>query len=324
MSRATKRVTNTTISARRPLGYWQLFRSTAVVQIIGGVLLFVFGNFALSPAGVVALPINAPLAVYAPWVVDGMWALLASLGWGCAVSVLLGVVISKRAARQSPGAASRTLAAMAVTITGYGPWLLTDNVEIRALASLLLLPGVLRGVAFDRTGRPRRVPRGLELSPLHVATTLAVSIFALALPYSLLHPFAVRTTIRDTPESISGADVTVPVEPGRAWNLAVGLQAGDFPLTVTAVRPVYVGSNFSIGDFRGNGHRLSPVGGVARTRIQLEARGQLWIAYVFTLDGCSDRPAGLAGISVTYRQLGLTFRHSVSLADNQTLFTCAK
>jgi hypothetical protein len=85
------------------------------------------------------------LRIYAPWVVDGFWPLLASLGWGLLVVALVAAFVRGGSA-QPP---SRVLTMSSVAIGGYVPWLPAVTTSGRAALSAFLLPAVLRVAAYD-------------------------------------------------------------------------------------------------------------------------------------------------------------------------------
>jgi hypothetical protein len=135
---------------------------------------------------------SSSFSIYAPWVIDGPWALVASIGWGVLVAALIGAILRERVAARTGVVVSPGLALVSVAIGGYAPWLLSASGNARIALSLLLVPAVLQLVAFDHRGAARRLPRAVELSGRHLLATLGISALVLVLPYSLLHPLSIH------------------------------------------------------------------------------------------------------------------------------------
>ena len=322
VSTAVVRAGGSAFSPERSPGYWRLFRSATLAQVAGGFVLYFVGSLTLWLTGLVGLSSNSALAIYAPWVVDGPWALFASVGWGILVSVLIGSLLRERVIRRCGVVPSRTLTLASVAIGGYAPWLFTASSGGRAFLSLFLVPGVLRVVAFDSSRGPRQLPHGLELSRRQLAVGLALSMFALVLPYSLLHPFSVHGT-GSSGDSTAGNGSIDTVAPGRAIWLGVGLQSGDLPLSVTSVR-LFHGADVEISDVTIS-QFFDPETGVPRAPVHVGARGQLWIGYKITLVHCPNptMPVGVERVRIDYSQLGLPLEQTVTLAGNGTLLACS-
>jgi len=303
----------------RTPSYGRLFGSAAFAQIFGGILLFYLGGITLSLTRLVGISSGQGLFIYAPWVVDGPWAVAALIGWGALVAIVIGSLLRGRVERRLEVEPSRALIIASVAIGGYAPWLLTSSVPGRTVLSLLLMPAVVRVLVFDPPARPRRLPGRFELSRRQLLIGAVVAVCALVLPYSLLHPFSVN----GSGTSIGGGDgstATATVSPGQEAWLGAGLQSGNLPLTVTSVRLIH-GPDLAISDVKSNGSPW-PAPEISGVRIHLKARGQLWITYHVKLDACPTNPSGVTRIRITYTQLGLPLEQTVSLADNDTLLTC--
>ena len=308
-----------TVPPGRTPSYGRLFGSAAFAQIVGGILLLYVGGITLSLTRLVGISSGPGLSIYAPWVVDGPWAVGALIGWGALVAIVIGSLLRGRVERRLEVEPSRTLIVASVAIGGYAPWFFTSSVPGRAVLSLFLMPAVVRVLAFDSTARPRRLPGRIELSRRQLSIGVVIAVFALVLPYSLLHPFSVNgfgSSIGGDGESTAIATIS----PGQEASLAAGMQSGNLPLTVTSVRLIH-GPDLVISDVRSNGSPWSTPE-ISGVRIHLSARGSLWISYDVKLDACPTNPTGVTRIRITYTQLGLPLEQTVSLAGNDTLLTC--
>jgi hypothetical protein len=309
-----------TVPPGRTPSYGRLFGSAAVAQIVGGMLLLYVGGMTLSLTRLVGVSSGQGLFIYAPWVVDGPWALAASIGWGALVAILIGSLLRARVERRLEVELSRALIVAAVGIGGYAPWLITSSDPGRPFLSLFLVPAVVRVLVFDSTARPRRLPVRFELSGRRLLICVAVAVFALVLPYSSLHPFSVNGSGTSIGEGGGGSTTTATVSPSEEAWLAAGLQSGNLPLTVTGVRLIH-GPDLVISDVKSNGSPW-PAPETSGVRIHVKARGELWIGYHVKLDACPTNPSGVTGIRITYTQLGMSLEQTVSLAGNDTLLTC--
>jgi hypothetical protein len=305
--------------------YGTLFGSAAFAQIVGWLCLFVV-SVLVSLSGIVGLS-SGRLSVYAPWVIDGPWSLLASIGWGVLVSAVIAAILRERVVACTAVPVSRGLTVVSVAIGGYAPWLLTASGPGRTVLSLLLVPAVLQLVAFEHSGGARALPRAVDLSGRHLVATLAISVLVLVLPYALLHPLAIRGSGQ------SGGNFTTndsgflySVRPGQLVHAQSGIETGVLPITVTGVRPLASASDVRIVKVAIAGNvPLSelPVasGGLA---LAVPARHLLWVGFAVRLTDCRSQAAGVTRIRISYRELGLSLSQTVPLAGSDTLLTCTQ
>lgn len=304
---------------QRP-GYWLLFRTAAVAQFAGGLCLFVLGAL-LSMTSLVGLNLSN-LSLYAPWVIDGPWAFAASIGWAALVTALIGSIVRERVEARAGAPPSRVLTMASVAIGGYGPWLLATTSGARLALCLLLMPAVLRLIAFDRSGQPRQLPHGIELSRRVLAMGLVCGAAAFVGPYAVLHP------LRTYGSGGSAGDYTndgvlYHVRPGQTVQAEAGIQVGTFPITVTGVRLIGVPKEIRIVRVAlGVSPPLLHPAPPAHLRARVAARHGLWIGYAIALTRCPSRQAAITQIRVSYRELGLSLTQTVSLNGSNTILSC--
>lgn len=306
---------------KRP-GYWRLFGASAFAQLAGGVCLF--GVVAvLSWTSVVGVNSGPNLLIYAPWVIDGPWALAASIGWAAFVSMLIGSILASRAMARS-GATSSVLIWASVAIGGYVPWLVTASSAGRTGLSLFAMPAVLRVVAFDGDGQPRllrprfEIPRGIR-----VAALLGLA-GALVAPFTLLHPLSVHGSGGAGGYLSTGdSGYLYRALPGEPAQVEVGLQVGLFPITVTGVRLVDVPRGVRvIRVVLGSDAPLLRSQPTTSAPVHVAARQLLWIGYAAALTRCPGQPVAITRIRLSYRELGLSLSQTVPLAGSNTFITC--
>jgi hypothetical protein len=314
---------------RRP-GYWKLFRNTAVSQIGAGICIFGV-VVALSAASLVGASFN-DLSMYAPWVIDGPWPLVASLGWGALVVACVSAFVRGRLGTPRP---SRVLTMSAVAITGYAPWLLAITPAGRAGLSLVLLPLALAVIGYDARGRPRPLPRVLEPSTRALLAALVTAALALVAPYTLLHPFGVRGSGVGGNFTATASGYLYSARPGQLVQNMVGLQGSVFPITVIGahllgdttplrIAAVAPGSNPPVQAWVrvAPGGPIPPRRPVARFPARVGAGGTFWIGWAVTLRHCPSQQAGVTRLRISYRELGLTLTQTVALGSNSTLLRC--
>jgi hypothetical protein len=316
---------------RRP-AYWKLFGSTAVSQIAAGLCLFVVAT-TLSAVWLVGVNQNE-LSIYAPWVVDGAWPLVASLAWGALVVTGVSAFVRRRLPAPQ---ASRLLTMTAVAIAGYVPWLLDISPGGRAALSLVLLPATLGVIAYDANGGPRRLPHALEPSTRALGWTLAAAALVLIVPFTLLHPFTVRGAGIEGNSTATDSGYRFSANPGQIVQQNVGLQGAEFPITVTGVRllgdvaPLRVvrvapGSSppmqVWVRTGPGSGQVAPPSVRAARFPVRIRARHSFWVGWAVALRDCSTTRAGVTRIRISYRELGLALTQTVALGNDSTLVRC--
>jgi hypothetical protein len=305
-------------------GYWRLFGVSALAQLAGGVCLFV-GVAVLSWTSLVGLNSGSNLLIYAPWVIDGPWGLVASIGWAALVSVLIGSILVARVEARFGVPSSRVLTWASVAMGGYLPWLLTATPTGRLGLSLFLMPAVLRLVAFDGSGQPRMLPPRFDIPRRFRFTALFCVAAVLVGPYALLHPLAVHGT-GESGGSFTTTDsgYLYQAQAGQPVQAEVGLQVGVFPITVTAVRLVGLPRGVRLIRIAlGSSPPLLRASLTAQLPGRVAARHSLWIGYAVALTRCPRQPLAITRIKLSYRELGLSLTQTVPLAASNTLLTCS-
>ena len=304
-------------------GYWRLFGPSMFALFFGTIGLFAI-VLVLSLTAIVGINSGTNLLLYAPWVIDGPWALAASVGWAALVSAMIGSILLGRVRTRIGVSLSRVLSWAAVAIGGYLPWLVTTSPTGRLGLSLLATPAALRFVAFDGAGRPRALPSSFYVPRRYRLAALLVVIAAIVGPYALLHPLSVHGSGESGGNFTDGdAGYAYTVRPGEPVQAELGLQTGAFPITVTGVRLVHLPSAVRvIRVSRGSSPALLHQPQSPRFSIRVAARDSFWIGYAVALRRCPSNPVAVTQLKVSYRELGLSLTQTVPLAGSNTLLSC--
>ena len=309
--------------SRNGAGYWRLFGASALAQLAGGVCLFAIVAV-LSWTSLLGLNSGSNLLIYAPWVIDGPWVLVASIGWAALVSVLIGSFLVARVETRFGVPPSRVLTWASVAMGGYLPWLLTTTPKGRLGLSLFLMPAVLRLVAFGGSGQPRVLPPRFDIPRRSLFTALFCVAAVLVGPYALLHPLAVHGTGGGGSFTTTDAGYLYQERLGQPLQAEVGLQVGVFPITVTGVRLVGLPRRIRLIRIAlESSPLLLPTSATARLPARIAARQSLWIGYAVALTRCPSQPVAITRIKLSYRELGLSLTQTVPLAGSNTLLTCS-
>jgi hypothetical protein len=300
-----------------------VFASAASAQIVGGFCLFVI-TVALSSTSLVGLNGGSNLLLYAPWVIDGTWALIASAGWAALVSTLIGAILWRGMRARLGVPCSLGLTVASVAVGGYAPWLLTSFPTARLGLSLLLTPAVVRLVAFDGSGQPRRLPACLDLPRRVRWAGLLYVALAVVAPYALLHPLAVHGSGESGGTFTSvDAGLLYQVRPGQPVQAEADLQAGVFPITVTGVRLVGLPQGLRVVRIAlGSNVPLLRSARHGRFPVRVAARHSLWVGYAVALTHCPAQPVAITRLEISYHELGIPLTQTVPLAGFNTLLTC--
>lgn len=303
--------------------YWRLFGPSASSLFFGTVGLFAL-VWALSLTGLLGINSGTNLLLYEPWVIDGPWALVASVGWAGLVSVLIGSLLVARVNTRLGVSLSRVLCGASIAIGGYLPWLVTTSPTGRLGLSLFVTPAVLRLVGFDGAAQPRTLPRRIILPRKYQRAALLCVVAGVVGPYSLLHPLSVHGIGGPGGNLTNGeSGWSYAVRPGEAVQAEVGLQAGIFPITVTGAR--LVGLPRSVRVIRlshGSDPALLHPAPPARFSVRVAARHSLWIGYAVVLRRCLSQPVAITQVELSYRELGLSLTQTVPLAGSNTILSC--
>jgi hypothetical protein len=318
MSTATAVLEGTSHPGGRPR-YSFTFRAVAVGLITGLAALWAICTV-VSLLRVVGLSSPPGSTLYAPWVIDGPWSLAAVLAWGLLVSSLVAAFVGRRMQARTHTTVSRALMIVSVAAGGYGPWLLGTTVLARVVMSLLLTPAIVRVVVFEPSGQPRQLPARLELSAGRLAGLLLFAALVVVAPFALLHPFALRGSGESGGASVS-AGWQYDVQPGQIVKAEAGLETGLFPVTVTAVRVLGQSRALRILSFTPGDNAPVTASG-AGLPMRIAAGQSLWVSYKLALRYCTDPPASITRIRVSYRELGLALTQTVPLAGSNTLVSC--
>ncbi len=214
---------------------------------------------------------------------------------------------------------SRTLTQMSVALGGYGPWLLATSPGGHVVLSLLAIPAILRVLAFDRAGQPRRVPRCFELSLGPFTAVLVACAVVLIVPFALQHPF---TANGYSPQAADGK-IVHPTKPGRWLTASAGLTGGRFAVAVTGVRLLGPSGGLRVAPgVLSVGGPTFPFARRAPLPFHVPAGRSLWVSYRLKIRRCEGRPVGVTRIRLSYRELGLSLTQTVRLADGSMLLTC--
>ncbi|HEX4035818.1 MAG TPA: hypothetical protein VHX66_15340 [Solirubrobacteraceae bacterium] len=304
-------------------GYGRLFGPSVFALLFGTVCLFALVS-ALSLSTLVGVNSGTNLLLYEPWVIDGPWALAASVAWAALVSALIGSILVARVKTRVGVSLSRELCWASVAIGGYLPWLVTTSQTERLAFSLFLTPAVLRFVAFDGAAQPRRLPARIIRPRRYELAALLCVVVGVIGPYSLLHPLSVHGTGQSGGTLTNGeSGSSYVVAPGEPVQAEVGLQAGIFPITVTGARLVGLPSDVRvIRVSRGSDPALLHQPQPARFSTHVAARHSLWFGYAVALKRCPIRPVAITRIRLSYRELGLSLTQTVPLAGSNTLLSC--
>ena len=302
-------------------GYWRLFGASTFAQLAGGVCLF--GIVAvLSWTSLVGVNSGSNLLIYAPWVIDGPWVLVASIGWAAIVSMLIGSILVGRVGTRFGAPPSRALTSASVAMAGYLPWLVTTAPTGRLWLSLLLMPAVLRLVAFDGSGQPRALPPRFAMPRRFRFAAVLCVVAGLVGPYALLHPLSVHGT-GESSGNFTSTGYLYQARPGRPVQAEVGLQVGVLPITVTGVRLVDVPHGIRVIKVAlGSSPLLLSPAPTTDLPARVAARHSLWIGYAVALTRCPSQPLAITRIKLSYREVGLSLTQTVPLAGSDTLLTC--
>lgn len=162
-------------------GYRQLLRATVAALAAAAISLWVL-SAVLALAGL--WPFNSvdPLK---PWVIDGVWSLVAALAWGALVSLFIAGLLLRSSVWYERAKPSAWWTAGAVAIGVYGVSLLPLAWGLRVLLALAITPLFLAQIAYLPTGAVRRWRLGRRGErALLIAALLLVASFAVTHPYA--------------------------------------------------------------------------------------------------------------------------------------------
>jgi hypothetical protein len=305
---------------RRP-GYWQVLRGVLLGQVLGTVALTGV-CWLLSALKLVGVGQHA-FAVFLPWRIEGLWSLAATLGWVVIICTLIGACVRDAVERRTQARISLAACVLAVALGGYGSMLLGGTSAGELLLAVLLTPAIVRLAAFDRYGTLRSSAWPIELHRRPIAIILAASALLLVAPYSVLHPFVA--------DGDGGSGTQVQAESGTSYlyavavnqrvQVAVGLQGGRLPMTVTGVR--LFGNTAAL---RITGVSLTPNeprwrGGFPPP-VHLRAGESLWISYTVALRRC-PASASVDRVRLSYRVLGIDMSQTI-IPLHSTRLTCGE
>jgi len=307
-----------------PPGSWRLVRATVPGLILGVIALWAIG-IALSLTGLVYTAAGGGVSIFAPWVLDGPWSLAADAAWGALVCALLAAPVRERVRTRTGGAPiSRVLTVASIAAGGYLPWLLTGASGARGALALLATPALLRAVAFERSGVPRRLPPALELGNRRLASLGAFGVLVLIAPFALLHAIAIDGTSQSGNARSTSSGFLISVAPGHVVVAQSALRAGLVPITVTAVTPLTNSRIVRIVRVRLElGAPLIPSGSRLALPVRVGARRSLWVGFALTLRRCPfGTQTGITRIRVRYRELGISLTETVPLERSNVFLTC--
>jgi hypothetical protein len=268
-------------------------------------------------------PFRSP---WLPWQVEGMWALVAAVGWGSVTCVVTAEFVCEAITRRRTERPATEWAAVSVAVGGYAGLALGSSSGTKAFYAVGLGAVTLWLLAFDVTGRPRvwRWPASRRVRMLTVAGALLV-----ALSYSVTHAF-----LADGSATPGNSPVAVRV--GQSRIFGVGLDGMRVPITVQSVTLTGPGSaNVRVGAIALNLNASGPAvalsrygrssgghgAGLARTALRqpfrVPAGRSLWISVRISLRACQS--ATLDTMKLGYTVLGVRTSASIPLSGPMTL-----
>jgi hypothetical protein len=306
-------------------GYWAVLRRVLVGQIAGSLCLFLI-TVAVSQTSLASVDVSG-MSIYAPWLIDGPWALAACAGWGLLVVALIGSIVRAQVGERAGVTLSRGLIFAAVAIGGYGPTLFDLGSGARVVATVTLTSLLVLVAGFERSGAPRTLPGAFELS----RRTLALILFATAVvavaPFAVLHPLRSFASMESGPLSsnpnIEG--LVYHLGEGGHFKLASAMKPAHVPITVTGVN--FVGAGGLLRVDRVTVMRNYPAWpwGVRHhppLPLHVGAGQALWVGARLTLTRCTTRTVRVSAVAVSYRELGLSLHQTVGLDQAVTVAAC--
>jgi len=296
-------------------GYLRLLPGVLWGQILGSVGLWVL-CVVLSFASLVG--VGGVTWIYLPWSISGAWSLAAAVGWGTLVAALIAGAVRDGVRRRAADAPALLWTTIAVALAGYGSMALGSTAGARIALSVLLAPLTVRLLAFTADGRARPAPASPYLPRPRTLILLAV---ALAVPYSVTHPFAAQGSGVSGPGAGQGSDYRFAVGPGRPVSVDVGLSSARFAAHVTGVAPVGRTADVRTVAVAVTLDGASPASASTRLPSRVPAGSQPWISLSVALRRCPSAPATVTGVRLGYRMLGLELTQQVALEQPVEL-TC--
>jgi hypothetical protein len=306
-------------------GYWAVLRRVLVGQIAGSFCLFLI-TVVVSQTSLASVDVSG-MSIYAPWLIDGPWALAACAGWGLLVVALVGSLVRAQVGERTAVTLSRGLTFAAVAIGGYGPTLFDLSTGARLLATVAVTSSLVLLLGFEPSGAARTLRGAVELSRRTLALILVATAVVLVAPFALLHPLRSFASMESGPlnsnASIEG--LVYHLHAGGHFKIASAMKPAHMPITVTGVRFLGGGAllrvdrvtltrNYPPWPFVTPAHRPLP--------LHLEAGQALWVGARLTLTRCTAPTVRVSAVTVSYRELGLSLHQTVGLDQAVTVAAC--
>lgn len=310
----------TTPEPGRP-AYWAVVRGTFWGQFFA-VLLLMAASFALTVLGLVGTT-TKDLAFFWPWVIDGPWSLVASLGWAALVVAPIAWFVRFGVGDRTDDRLAYGWAFVAVAVGGYGALAAVDPGQGGALVILAVVAtaGLVRGLAFERAGAVRRWPLAPVSRRVLLVALTSIALVAV-LPYAVLHPFHAGNAGGDNATSSSWRDgaPTYSVKPGKQIEVFAQLELGRLPVDVERVTAAGVTGPLVVSAIDAN-RRETAYGAIPRTLpLTVPGRGELSLWLHLGLRGCpAAENASIDAVRVGYRTLGIRLTQTVRLDAPITL-----
>jgi hypothetical protein len=236
--------------------------------------------------------------VWLPWQVDGIWAFAAAIAWGYLICLIVAIPVGQAIERRGYGRPAPGWMRISIAVSGYGGMAVGDTGFAHVVVAVLGGAGVIRLVAFDRTGSVRawrwRAPRGFQ-----IAAGLALALIALS--YSVTHSFASEGS------GLSRGNLTLKV--GHSDSFYVATANGRVPVDITGVSFTGIG----LGHVVVSSHlSIQPTGEPAmRPPFHVAAGKQLWISATLKMASCGM--ASVSGVRLSYTVLGIKSAQTIAL-----------
>lgn len=295
-------------------GYWFLLRGVVLGQIVGTLCLWLTAIALL----IVRFRIGSH-SLFAPWAIDGVWSLGAAIGWGILVSAVIGAAVRDRVCARTGVSLSGVLTLAAVAAGGYGPWLVATTPGGRLVLTALATSALLWGLAFDRSGEARRLPRRIELTRGGLGVLVLGGALTLVAPYALFHvaPRAVKPPL----VVYAGLDTSAGIgaKAAKALQGEAELGAGPSPITVLAVRVTGTGGakvalRIGAPPFSGDSPLSLPT--------TIAPRQTLWLGFSVTIRPCGRLGAAVIRVRVTYLDRGEPRTQTSPVVHNDVTEIC--
>ncbi len=207
-----------------PPRYSGVLRGTLYGQVLGSIVLW-GASFVLMLLKLVGESSRSADAIYLPWQIAGAWSLVAAVGWGTLVAMLIGTAVRLGVERSTGVTPAWGWCVLAVAAGGYVSLVFAPTSAAGLLMAVVLTPALLSVLAFESSGPARPFPGTQAVPGVGRIGLLASISLLLAAPYSVLHQFVGNGSGLEAGASSYGV---YALKAGHSVRLSEGLSDGSW------------------------------------------------------------------------------------------------